>query len=100
MGVCGTGCLVKRWMRPSTGQLTSALKSQALVLVGDFSFPAISWRSHTVQMFLESTDDYFLPQAVEDPTRNSMLLKLTLTIREGLVGDVKPEVSLGCTAYK
>lgn len=52
------------------------------------------------RMFLESIDDNLLSQAVEDPTRNGMLLNLTLTVREGLVGDVKLGVSLGCTAYE
>lgn len=75
MWVCATGCLVKRWMRPSTGQLTSALKSQALVLVGDFNYPDIFWRSYIAKhkqsrRFLESTGDIFLSQMVEDPTRN------------------------------
>lgn len=51
-------------------------------------------------MFLESIDDNLLSRAVEDPTRNGMLLNLTLTVREGLVGDVKLGVSLGCTAYE
>lgn len=51
-------------------------------------------------MFLESIDDNLLSQAVQDPTRNSMLLNLILTIREGLLGDVKLGVSLGCTDYE
>lgn len=40
-------------------------------------------------MFLESIDDNLLSQAEEDPVRNNVLLNLILTIREGLVVDVK-----------
>lgn len=53
------------------------------------------------RMFLEMMflDDTLLSQAVEDPTRNS-ILNFILTIREGFVGDVKLGVSLGCTDYQ
>ena len=41
-----------------------------------------SWR------FLQSVDDNFLMQVVEEPTRRGALLDLVLTNKEGLVQDV------------
>lgn len=79
-------------MRPSTRQLEAASKSQALVLVGDFEHPDICWRRNAVKhkpsrRVLESTDDNFLSQVADDPTRNGVLFDLTNG--EGLVGEVK-----------
>ncbi|KAJ7402889.1 hypothetical protein BTVI_82469 [Pitangus sulphuratus] len=83
-------------------QFEAASKSQAVVLVGDFSYPDICWRSTTVKdnhstRFLESVDDNFLRQ---DPPRNGVLLDLMLTEKEGFVGDVKTGGHLGCSDYE
>lgn len=71
-------------------QLEAASKSQALILVGDFIYLDICWRSNTAKheqsrRFLEGIDDNFLSQVVEDPTRNSVLPDLVIASREGLL---------------
>ena len=48
--------------------------SQSQVLMGDFNHPDISWEDHTARQtqsrrFLQSIDDNFLMQVVEEPTR-------------------------------
>jgi len=55
-------------------QLQAASQSQALVLMGDFNHPDISWEDRTARhmqswRFLQSVDDNFLMQVVEEPTR-------------------------------
>ena len=70
-------------------QLQAASQSQALVLMGDFSHPDISWEDHTVKQaqssrFLQSIVDNFLMQVVEEPTRKGALLDLVLTRRDWL----------------
>ena len=60
----------------------------------DFNHPDISWEDHTSRQaqsrrFLQSIDDNFLMQVVEEPTRKGALLDLVLTNKEGLVEDVK-----------
>ena len=54
-------------------QLQAASQSQALVLMGDFNHPDISWEDHTARQaqsrrFLKSIDNKFLMQVVEKPT--------------------------------
>jgi len=71
-------------------QLKVALQSQALVLMGDFNQPDICWEDHTARhmqswRFLQSIDDNFLVQVVEEPTRRGVLLDLVPTNKEGLV---------------
>jgi len=58
-------------------QLQAASQSQALVLMGDFNHPHISWEDHTARQaqsrrFLQSIDDNFLMQVVEEPTRKTL----------------------------
>jgi len=77
-------------------QLQAASLSQALVLTGDFNHPDISWEDHTARQaqsrrFLQSIDDNFLMQVVEEPTRKGALLDLVLTNKEGLVEDGRCE---------
>jgi len=83
-------------------QLKVASQSQALVLLVDFNHPDISWEDHTARhaqsrRFLQSIDDNFLMQVVEDPTRRGMLLDLVLMNKEGLVEDMKIGGSLSCS---
>jgi len=52
-------------------QLQAASQSQALVLMGDFNHPDISWEDHTARQtqsrrFLQTIDDNFLMQVVEE----------------------------------
>ncbi|GAB0206941.1 hypothetical protein GRJ2_003159700 [Grus japonensis] len=86
-------------------QLEVTSQSQALVVMGDFHHPDICWKGNTARhtqsrMFLQSTDDNFLTQVVEEPTRRGVLLDLVLTNKEGLVGDVKAGGSLGCSDHE
>ncbi|GAB0204618.1 mitochondrial enolase superfamily member 1 [Grus japonensis] len=86
-------------------QLEVALRSQALVVVEDFNHPDICWNDNTARhaqsrRFLQSTDDNFLTQVVEEPTGTGVLLDFVLMNREGLVGDVKAGGSLGCSDHE
>jgi len=65
----------------------------------DFNHPDISWEDHTARhsqsrRFLQSIDDKFLVQVVEEPTRKGALLDLVLTNKEGLIEDVQVAGSL------
>jgi len=76
-----------------------------LVLIGDFNHPAICWKDHTARhtqssRFLQSIDDNFLTQVVEEPMRRGVLLDLLLTNRAGQVEDVEVGGSLGCSDYE
>ncbi|GAB0209421.1 hypothetical protein GRJ2_003407800 [Grus japonensis] len=86
-------------------QIGAASCSQALVLMGDFNHPDISWRDNAAEhkqsrKFLECVDDNFLLQVIEEPTRRGAMLDLVLTNKEGLVGDVKLKGSLGCRDHE
>ncbi|GAB0206764.1 mitochondrial enolase superfamily member 1 [Grus japonensis] len=86
-------------------QLEVASESEALVLMGDINHPDICWKGNTAMQvqsrrFLQSTDDNFLTQVVEEPMRRGVLLDLVLTTKEGLVGDVKVGGSLGCSDHE
>ncbi|GAB0179147.1 hypothetical protein GRJ2_000380000 [Grus japonensis] len=86
-------------------QRGAASRSQALVLMGDFNHHNICWRDNTAghkqsRRFLESVDDNFLLQVIEEPTRRGIMPDLVLTSKEGLVGDVKLKGSLGCSDHE
>ena len=88
-------------MELESRQLEAASRLEALILKGDFNHPNICWRSNTAghkqsRKFLESISDYFLTQAMEEAMRGGALLDLMLTNKEGLIGDVTVECSLGC----
>ena len=62
--------------------------------MGDLDHPGICWRDKAVghkqsRRFLECSDDNFLLQVMDDPTRRGAMLDLVLTSKEGLVGNVK-----------
>lgn len=83
----------------------SGLNLQALVLTGDFNHPDSCWRDNTAgpkqsRRFLEWTDDNFLLQVTEEPTKRGALLDLILTNKQGLLGDVKIKGSFGCSDHK
>jgi len=50
--------------------------------------------------FLQSIDDNFLIQVVEEPTRKGALLDLVLRNKEGLVEDVKVGGRLDCSNHE
>ncbi|GAB0209472.1 hypothetical protein GRJ2_003414300 [Grus japonensis] len=86
-------------------QIGAASRSQAPVLMGDFNHPDICWRDNTAghkqsRRFLECIDDNFLLQVIEEPTRSGAMLDLVLTNKEGLVGNVKLNGSLGCSDHE
>jgi len=73
--------------------------------MGDFNHPDISWEDHTARhaqssRFLQSIDDNFLMQVVEEPTRKGALLDLLIKNKEGLVEDVKAAGRLGCSDHE
>jgi len=60
----------------------------------DFNHPDICWEHHTARRsqsrrFLQSIDDNFLTQVVEEPTTRGVLLEFVLKNRDGLVEGVK-----------
>jgi len=76
-----------------------------VVLMGDFNHPDICWEDHTARhmqcrRFLQSVEDNFLMQVVEEPTRRGVLLELLLTNKEGLAEDVKAGGRLGCSDHE
>ncbi|GAB0179400.1 hypothetical protein GRJ2_000405300 [Grus japonensis] len=86
-------------------QLEEALRSLALVLMGDFNRHGTCWKGNTARhtqspRFLQSTDDNFLTQVVEESTKGEVLLNLVLTNKGGLVGDVKVGGSLDCSDHE
>jgi len=86
-------------------QLKGTSQSQALVLMGDFNHPDISWEGRTARhmqsrRFLQSIDDNFLTWVVEQPMRRDVLLDLVLTNTEGLVEDVKAGGNLSCSDHE
>ena len=88
--------------KPFYRQLKVASQSQALVLMEDFNHPDVCWEDHTAEhswsrRSLQSTDDNFLTQVVEDSMRRGVLLDLELTNKEGLGEDVAVGGILGCS---
>ncbi|KAF4803985.1 hypothetical protein TURU_011564 [Turdus rufiventris] len=90
-----------RVMREQADELTKphSIIYQRSWLTGDFKHPDICWKSNTARhklsrRFLESIDNDFLIQVVEEPTRKDLLFDLMLTNKEGLVGNVKVGGSL------
>ncbi|PKU29997.1 hypothetical protein llap_19699 [Limosa lapponica baueri] len=86
-------------------QLGEVSRSLALVLVGDFNLPDISWAHNMAEReqsrrFLECVGDNFLIQLVREPTMEAALLDLLFVNREGLVGDVTVGDCLGHSDYE
>ncbi|KAK4821037.1 hypothetical protein QYF61_012217 [Mycteria americana] len=83
-------------------KLQEASHSQALVLLGDFSHPDICWRSSTAsygqsRRLLGCTEDNFLSQVIDSPTRGHAILDLMVINASELINDVKIGGSLGCS---
>ena len=82
-------------------QMREALCLWALILVGDFNHPDISWKDHMAnckrsRRLAESIDDNFLVQILHRPTRGEALLDLLLTNTEEIIKGVNIGGSLGC----
>ncbi|KAK4816568.1 hypothetical protein QYF61_017958 [Mycteria americana] len=81
-----------------------ASRSQALVLLGDFSHPNICWKSSTAscrqsRRLLECIEDNFLSQVIDTPTRGDAILDLMATNASELISDIKIGGSLGCSDH-
>jgi len=86
-------------------QTGEASRSKELVLMGDFNHPDICWRDNTAghrqsRRFFKCVEDNFLLHVIEEPTRRGAMLDPVLTNKEGLVGNVKVKVSLGCSDHE
>lgn len=79
-------------------QLGAASHLQALHLMGT-STPRYLLEEHH-SGYLERTDDNFLTQVTEEPTRRGALLDLILTKDEELTGVVKALGSISCSDYE
>ncbi|GAB0206984.1 hypothetical protein GRJ2_003164000 [Grus japonensis] len=69
-------------------------KHQALILLGDFNYFDICWKSSTTscnqsRRLLECIKDNFLIPVIESQTRGDVLLDLLLTNAEELIAEVK-----------
>ena len=85
-------------------QLRGASRSQALVLLGDFSHPDTCWKSSTAscrqsRRLLECLEDNFLRQVIDSPSRGDAILELMVTDASELIGDVQIGGSLGCSDH-
>ena len=74
-------------------QLQEALCSQALVLLRDFNHPDICCRQS--RRLLECTEDNFLSQVIDSPTRRDAILDLLLTRVNEFIGDIRTGGCLG-----
>jgi len=86
-------------MKPSSSS-SKGLCAQSLVLLWAFNHPDICWKSSTgrcrqSRRFLECTEDNFLVQVIDTPTREDTILDLMLTNTSELIGDIKTGGSLG-----
>jgi len=73
--------------------------------MGDFNHPDFCWEDHTARhmqsrRFLQSIDDNFLMQVLEEPMRRGALLDLVLMDKKGLVENVKVGGSLGSSDHE
>jgi len=80
------------------------LRSQSLVLLGDFNHPDVCRKSSTVscrqsRRFLECIEDNFLSQVIDTPAWGDAILDLMLTSESELISDVKTGGSLGCSEH-
>ena len=86
-------------------ELRNLSRSAALVLMGDFNFPDVNWKHHTVdtnrcRKFLKHVEDDFLMQVLRELTRKGALLDLLFVNREGLMGKVVTGGCLGHSDHK
>lgn len=85
-------------------QLQEESYLQALILIGAFSHPGISWKSGTAnckqpRKLLECDEDNFLVEVTESLSRGEALLDLLLTNEEELIKKVKTGCNPGCSNH-
>ena len=73
----------------------------AHILLGVFNHPDICWKSSTAssrqsRKFLECTENNFLSQVIDSPTRGNAILALLLTNVNELIGDIRNGDCLVC----
>jgi len=72
---------------------------------GGLQPPRLSWRSNTTscrqsRRLLECTEDNFLSQLIDSPTRGNAILDLLLTNVNELIGNIRIGGCLGCSEEK
>jgi len=85
-------------------QLQEASRSQTLILLGDFKYPDICWKSsmescRKPRRHLGWIENNFLRQIIDSPTREDAILDLMLIKASELIGDIKTGGSLGCSNH-
>ena len=85
-------------------QIKKFSERQDLVVMGDFNYPDICWKTCSAQngksnKFLTCLADNFISQKVEGATRGCASLELILTNREKLVDEVKVVGALGSSDH-
>ncbi|PKU47352.1 dtw domain-containing protein 2 [Limosa lapponica baueri] len=85
--------------------IEAASRSQALVLMGDFSHPDNCRRDNTAgheqsRKLLECVNDNFLLQVIEEPTRKDATLDFVLANKEWLLGNMKLKGSFDCSDHE
>ena len=81
-------------------QLREASRSEAQILLGNFSPAGICWKSSTAsckqpRRVVECVEHNFLFQVTDSPARGEALLDLLLPSMEELIREVKTDGSLG-----
>lgn len=92
------GILMKSCFFSYRIQEASCLK--ALILLGGFNHPDTYWKSNTAnckqsRRLLECTEDSFLAEVIENPSKGDTLLDLLLTNAEKLTRGIKTGDTLG-----
>ena len=77
---------------------------KVLVLLGSFSHLDICWKSNTERCrqsrgLLECTEDNFLSEVIDGPTRGDAILDLLLTNAKEQIGDIRIGGCLGCSDH-
>jgi len=85
-------------------QLQEASHLQTLTLLGDFYHPDICWKSSMAscrqpRRLLECTEDNFLSQVIDTPTRGDVILDLLVINASELTSDTMIGGSLGCSDH-
>uniref|UniRef100_A0A803T8Q3 Reverse transcriptase domain-containing protein n=1 Tax=Anolis carolinensis TaxID=28377 RepID=A0A803T8Q3_ANOCA len=85
-------------------QLTKQAQRRDIVVMGDFNYPDICWKTNSAKStksnkFLTCLADNFMVQKVEEATRGSATLDLILTNVEDLINTVEVVGSLGASDH-
>ena len=85
-------------------ELIEELQGKHVMLMGDFNYPDINWsslhsQSRNGQSFLDSVEDCFLTQHVQDSTRSDSMLDLVFTDEPDMIDKVEVMGKLGKSDY-